>query len=400
MAASSSPSSASPISSAPRSASAWAWQAFLLFLFSAQYYMVTGQTTDMESGRSGAYLGYAAILLFTGRHYYWQVLLRACGLRGGAGGEMAESVWAARLFLAAMAGLVWVLAVPFGLDWLIAVLFALALMLSFLVFSRVICETGLPFLQMAWHQAGLVGNLLGISALGAGPAVIIYYLGAVLAIDPRECLMPYAATSYRLAENHGFSRLKLLGAGFILMLVVLVAGFVAWGWGFYETGATRDSYACATAAGRLDAATRMIGSLNDTGQAEVSAAAHGLGKLPLIAANTGHAKELGWTAFGFLAVIAFSLARFRFSWWPLHPVIFLVWGSWSAGLVWVSFLVGWALKGLVVKFGGGRAYNDLKPLALGLIAGEMAAVAVTILVGAISYAVTGVLPLTMPIFPG
>jgi len=31
--------------------------------------------------------------------------------------------------------------------------------------------------------------------------------------------------------------------------------------------------------------------------------------------------------FGFIGVAVFALLRFRFSWWPLHPVLFLMWGT-------------------------------------------------------------------------
>ena len=41
-------------------------------------------------------------------------------------------------------------------------------------------------------------------------------------------------------------------------------------------------------------------------------------------------------------------------WWPPHPVVFLMWGSWTAMEVWMSFLVGWAVKTAVVRYGGSR----------------------------------------------
>jgi hypothetical protein len=57
--------------------------------------------------------------------------------------------------------------------------------------------------------------------------------------------------------------------------------------------------------------------------------------------------------------------------------------------------VGWAIKELIVRFGGGKSYNTLKPLFIGLIMGELIAVAITIIVGAVYYSITGV---TTPYF--
>ena len=76
-----------------------------------------------------------------------------------------------------------------------------------------------------------------------------------------------------------------------------------------------------------------------------------------------------------------SLLRFRFAWWPLHPVIFLMWGSWTTVLTWGSFLIGWVIKVLIVRFGGGRTYQSQKPLFIGMIMGEIVAVAMVLLVG-------------------
>lgn len=49
-------------------------------------------------------------------------------------------------------------------------------------------------------------------------------------------------------------------------------------------------------------------------------------------------------------------------------------------LFWYSFLLGWATKGLVVRFGGNRVCQGLKPFFIGLIAGELCAGGFTVAV--------------------
>ena len=89
------------------------------------------------------------------------------------------------------------------------------------------------------------------------------------------------------------------------------------------------------------------------------------------------------------ARLLFSSLRLRFAGFPLHPVLFLVAGTYAAGKCWWSFLVGWGIKCLVVRFGGGKVYQQLKPLFVGIIAGELLAAGASIVFEIIYYCVTG-----------
>lgn len=369
-------------------------------LFNIQFYTQTGATTDLVSARSGAYIGYALVLLYTGRTYYWAVAVKALGLRGGAAGDHVEPVWAARIFLLAFAGFAAVLVGGFGLDWFVALAYTLTLMVFFLVFTRVVCETGVPFLQTGWQPAQLLANTLGLSALGSAPLVLICYLGSILTQDPRECLMPFAATSMKLAENTGVRRMRLALVGFGVIAVALVAGWLAITWGMYNFGSTRDNWAQTVAATQLSEATRGVTVLVETGQYAATTAASGLEKVPLIADNVGKSKELGWIGFGLVGIIILAVIRFRWAGFYIHPVLLLVWDTYPAQKLWLSCLLGWIAKELVVRFGGGRVYQNLKPLFIGIIAGELIAVVITLGVGWVYHLTTGLMPKTMGIFAG
>ncbi len=373
---------------------------FAVVIFNVLYYSHAGTTTDLQSARSGAYIGYALILLYTGRTYYWAVVRKAAGLAGGAAGDHAEPVWAARLFLLAFAGFTAVLVGAFGLDWFVALAYAMTLMVFFLVFTRIVCETGVPFLQAGWQPAQLMGNLLGVSAIGAAPLVMIHYLGVILSQDPRECFMPFAANALKMGENTGVKRMRLAWLGFAVISVALVVGVIATLWGMYNFGSSKDGWAQIVVGINVGEATRGVNTLVETGQYASTTAASGLDKIPLIAENVGKGKELGWMAFGLVAVAIFAVIRFRWAGFYIHPVLFLVWDTYPAQRVWLSFLFGWMAKELVVRFGGGRVYQNLKPLFIGLIVGELIAVVVTLAVGWIYHLTTGLLPKTMGIFAG
>ena len=370
----------------------------LLFV-NLQTYSITGGSPDMESARSGAYFAYAGILLYTGRTYYWAVLIKALGIRTTEDSDR-EPVWAARIFMLAFIAFVGVLAGPFGMDWFVAALFSLTTMVLFLVFTRIICETGTPFMQAGWYPGTFLTSTLGFSALGSIPLVMVCYLSPILAQDPREALMPYVQNGLKMAENTGVRRTPLAWIAFGAMAIALVICFVSWTKGIYQDGSFNDGWANVYVPSiHLDAASRGLEMLSDTGQRAAADATSGIAKIGLIS-SVGHGRELTWIFLGAAGVILFSTLRFSFGWWPLHPVIFLVWGAYPMLCSWPSFMLGWAIKQLVVKFAGGKSYNQLKPLFIGVILGEIFAVAVVIVVGFLYYLSTGTIPKSYWILPG
>ncbi len=361
----------------------------LVVLFAAWFYTVTGSQlssrNDIGLMRGGAYLAYALMLIYTGRTYYFSVFRNLFRRRPDP--ESHLPVLAARTLLLATLGFIGMMALM-GLDWFIAVLFALLLLLLFLVFTRIICETGVPFMQAHWWPAPLLTSILGPGALGPGPLVLIGFFGTILAQDPRECLMPYVATGVKMADDAKIKLTKLFGVLTAAVVLALALGFVSVTWTQYSYGGLNDqAYAAKMVpTDTFNKAAKLISEMSDTGILEQSQALHGLGKLKMAGPDPG---ELGLLAAGAVGVVVFFMLRFRFSRFPLHPVLFLVWGVYAASKIWFSFLVGWAAKSLVVRFGGGRVYHQLRPFFIGLIAGELAIVGVAIIVDAIYYWITG-----------
>jgi hypothetical protein len=70
----------------------------------------------------------------------------------------------------------------------------------------------------------------------------------------------------------------------------------------------------------------------------------------------------------------------------------------SSNFVW-SFMIGWAIKMLVVKLGGGRIYQSLKPLFIGMIIGDLCGGMFWMVFGPLFYFWTGEAPKIYRIFP-
>ena len=92
------------------------------------------------------------------------------------------------------------------------------------------------------------------------------------------------------------------------------------------------------------------------------------------------------------AFLLLSAARLRIPWWPIHPVMLLGWSTFGVWKFSSSFLLGTLVKWLVVKYGGDRAFQRLKPVFIGLIAADMLTGITTSIIGFIYYFITGTPP--------
>ncbi len=77
-------------------------------------------------------------------------------------------------------------------------------------------------------------------------------------------------------------------------------------------------------------------------------------------------------AAGAVVVLLLALGRLRFWWWPFHPVGYIAASTWDMNWFFVAFVIGWAAKVLVIRYGGLRLYRRTVSLAVGLIVGNMA----------------------------
>lgn len=346
----------------------------------------------------GAYFGVFLVFLYTGRHYYASVAMRAVGLNRGDEVER-ESVWAFRVFLACMALIVADLA-WLGLDWRIALLYVLGVVLIYTVISRIVAETGCFWVQISFFPCVIILGFLGLRALGPEVLATLFFLSTVLVmIDPRECLMPYVVNSLKLVELRRVKAGKAAPFMGMALLIGLAVAVPVTLYLQYDRGANMaDEWATKSVPrAPFEAAMRGRERLVAQEGPGASRSVRGFGRLAEVDPDGGLVVAF---AIGLAAALVFAGARLSFPRWPIHPVIFLVWSSWSAFHFAASFFFGWLIKSGVMKYGGTRVYRRLTPLMVGLIAGEMLAGVATILIGAIYYAATGKPPQGFRILPG
>jgi hypothetical protein len=346
----------------------------------------------------GAYLAMFVMILYSGRAYYARVLAASFTLRGGQSAVEPVAVWGCRIFLFGSVVAAFIMH-AMGLPWLYAVLMLLLFVILFSCMSRACAETGLVFMQPSWQAAGVLVGLMGSAALGPEVLAVAALLCVVISIDPREAMMPYIVNALRIGENAGVKRSRLAPLMTATLVIGLIGGLAMVLWLQYDRGVgLNDGWATSAVPrmglGLLDTQITLLKANNVFDQV---CASNWLDRLSLLQPKRSFMQFLG---LGFALFTVFAILRMRFSGWPLHPILFLAWFTFPAAAFSWSFFVGWAVKAVVVKFGGGNTYQSGKALMVGVIAGDLMGGLVFMVVGAVYYFITGFAPQKYPIFPG
>jgi hypothetical protein len=78
----------------------------------------------------------------------------------------------------------------------------------------------------------------------------------------------------------------------------------------------------------------------------------------------------GWNGVGAGVMSLLMVARHHFVWWPLHPIGFVVSGTWIMNSVWFSIFLAWGIKSIVLRYMGPKGYRSTRWFFMGLILGQ------------------------------
>ncbi|MBW3622614.1 MAG: hypothetical protein KY468_04310 [Armatimonadetes bacterium] len=296
----------------------------------------------------GAYIALALILAWGAR----QGLLRALhpAHPSLSHEERRHLRTAAVGLIGGFAGLVlWgrVAGLPVGIG---ALYFGLILAVA-LVYARIRAETGVPLI---WgfpygQQYSFILNLAGSHGLTAGgPAGLVVLTNlAFLSRGYFPALAAYPLEAMKLGEITGVSRKRVLTWMFLAVPAGLIVSYVVLLTTYYQKGAANIGLWGTWAAIPL---FRQAVTLSQT-------------------ATPPRWDALSASGVGAAAVYGLTLLR---GWWmtcPFHPLGFAMATSYG-NLFWGPFLIVWALKGLILRYGGHRLYVRLIPGFLGLALGH------------------------------
>ena len=308
----------------------------------------------MEQG-IGAWCAFGLSLLYMSRRYLGRVVKTALGPPDGS--DAREPISYRVAFWGLVAGMLvfFVFWRQAGMSpaWALAVL-GVYLLLSMCI-TRVRAEAGGQHTVWDLEPRNLFrlfdSRHLGPANLAAA-AVSHWYWRL-----NRSHVMPSQLEAFKLAQEHRMSLRSLVWPMLAAFALATVCGMWSCLHIFYTEGAVK-----------------CLGLARWTGVESYD----WLGN----AVNQGfHAETSRWGAiFGAAGlIVALSWLRARFTWFPFHPLGYCI----GPGLIWLwlPFLIAWAVKLVILRYGGLRLYRRSLPFFLGLVLGDYVTGALWSLVG-------------------
>jgi hypothetical protein len=257
-----------------------------------------------------------------------------------------------------------------GLPLIPAALLLACILIAYLGITRVVIQTGVYYVTTP-----VVGQAMTMAALGTGPITHsgLAAMGLTYAFfgDVQSIFMPAAAHAARL---HDAMRTGRRGLTFAIVSAVLV-GFVA-------------AVGCIVVLGYLHGASNFRSWFFQVSSgAGVRAFEAVTGKI--IAPEGMDAQKLAYFGSGAAGMALLTMMQYRFPWWPLHPVGLPIAAVWMIRNQAAAIFAAWALKSLLLRFGGIGLYRRATPFFVGLIAGHFLGVGVSFLVDMVFFPGTG-----------
>ncbi|MEI8242367.1 MAG: DUF6785 family protein [bacterium] len=328
--------------------------AYALYQMLTATYRPPFQGGVVAEHRTGAMLALAAGVLWLGRRHFAQVAgLLARRPRDAFEQQMQRALG---MMLAGCAGtFAWMLWFGLSAGW--ALFFVAVLLLTTLLVTRIVAETGLPCSQAALS----VGSLLYLAPLSwITPLTALFNslfadLFVWASIANPGALASHALLLDDTATPRRRWRLSLLLVG------VLAVGFLVCGgvhvYGTFHQNMTMDGKESPVNPYFYNTLNwYMLGDARNVAEGVKPAVSYD--RPAHLAFGAALAGGLEWASLSFPA-------------WPLHPIGMLMLGSWYIDRMWQSIFLGWLLNRLVLRYGGNHGYRRAAPLFLGLVVGEV-----------------------------
>ncbi len=91
----------------------------------------------------------------------------------------------------------------------------------------------------------------------------------------------------------------------------------------------------------------------------------------------------GFFGIGAVAMVLLNVMRYRFTWWPFHPIGFALSGAWLTRLTSFTLFLAWLTKFTLLKLVGPSFYRKSRPLFIGALTAYILATALGLVVDAI-----------------
>ena len=314
--------------------------------FPAPYHQATGATIAL-----------GCWVLWSARRHFAHVLRTALSSRA-AREDAGEPMTYRAAVIVLLVSLGWMI----GFCWLsgcrlpFAIILVLTLVGSYLVYARVRAETSLT--PSVLDHSTVLTMVGGSAMLRPKEIATLFTLRWATFQAPSATFAACslnAIDSYKIADSARLEKRWLTGGFGLIFLVALVVGIFVFLTGIYRAGYSD------TAAGAAPWWPSLQSRVGDPSSIYTW----------ITTPTTTDLNGTIATVVGAAMCLLLGLLRLRFWWWPFHPIGYIIANGWGVTWYTVPFFVGWAVKSLVIRYGGLRLYRATVPLAIGLIIGDM-----------------------------
>ncbi|MCX8053893.1 MAG: hypothetical protein N3B12_08800 [Armatimonadetes bacterium] len=330
---------------------------------------------------TGAWIGLCAFMVWAGRKHLAQIVRAA--IRGNSKQEStilntkeaqetsdpkyASSDGELLSYRAACLGVIlgllamFVFCVRAGMSlWLPPLYLGLFFLISIGI-TRIRAELGPPAHELHWvNPENVMVAIFGTTNLGVQNLTALTYM-FWFNRGYRSHPMPHQLEGMKIGKETGMEPKRLLAA----MLIACVLGVFAAFW-----------------------ALLVVFNKNGQATANIQSYSTGIGveafnRLSDWTANPRPTDSiaLSWMGLGLSFTIFLMTMKSRFIWWPFHPAGYALANSYALEYWWMTLLIGWAVKTLIVRYGGITGYRRALPFFMGLILGDYVAASMWSIVG-------------------
>jgi len=258
-----------------------------------------------------------------------------------------------------------------GATVILCLLALLMLTLTLTVVSWLVSQAGMLFSQQEFGSVDVLAPTVGTAPFSASALYVTTQFETVFLYDCREMLAPSLLMGAKTVEATASEARPLFRAMVASVAIgVVVAAVVSVMLPYYNHGGDA-----------LNSWTYRDGPTRS---------------LSFLAGVAGTPYKASWTNWlhilaGFVGVVALLGTRAQFG-VGLHPIGFLVAGTYPMAALWTSILLGWVFKTVIQRYGGIHGYRAVLPLFLGLILGDVVNAVLWIVLGTITQTGYGIMP--------
>jgi hypothetical protein len=349
------------------------------FFFVTRVENVLGAALNIDAGMSGtpratfpfigqqgagAFLALTLVSLWLSRGYFKEVLAKAFGEPSDLDDRDEPMSYRAALIGLACAGAFMIaFCVAGGMQPLIAFFLVTVGLCYMVAATRIRAETGNAWLFGPDVDVNhLMTRTLGTGFLTPQDLTVLAYMRPAIGNFDMRCMpMPHQFDAVKMADALNVSRRRLIGAICVGTVFGLTVSFVIALMIWHGYGAEAKAEPWRTSQGRVPF-DNLVSLLRNPLQPDW--------------------RGMGAIGFGFVFTAFLMVMRGFFLWWPFHPVGYAIANTNTMSSTWLPFLIAWAVKLLVLRYGGARLYRQSIPFFLGLIAGDLLGGGITTALGA------------------